>query len=109
LRAAKLDAFFDIRVDGNTILSEHLAGKPAPDAYLAAAKLLAVEPLRAVVIEDALSGVEAGCNGNFGLVIGVARKGNANELRRHGAHLVVNDLSEVVADHRSNAPSEEGT
>jgi beta-phosphoglucomutase family hydrolase len=75
LRAAKLDAFFDIRVDGNTILSEHLAGKPAPDTYLAAAKLLAVEPLRAVVIEDALSGVEAGCNGNFGLVIGVARKG----------------------------------
>jgi beta-phosphoglucomutase family hydrolase len=97
LRAAKLDALFDIRVDGNTIRAEHLAGKPAPDTYLAAAKRLAVEPIRAVVIEDALSGVEAGSKGNFGLVIGVARKGNADELRRHGAHLVVNDLSDLVS------------
>jgi HAD superfamily hydrolase (TIGR01509 family) len=96
LRAAKLDAFFDIRVDGNTILAEHLAGKPAPDTFLKAAALLGVVPSRAVVIEDALSGVEAGSNGNFGLVIGVARKGNAEELRQHGAHLVVNDLDELV-------------
>jgi len=96
LKAAKLEAFFDIRVDGNMILAEHLAGKPAPDTFLKAAKLLGVEPSRAVVIEDALSGVEAGSKGSFGLVIGVARKGNADELRRHGAHLVVNDLGELV-------------
>ena len=96
LRAAKLDALFDIRVDGNTILAEHLAGKPAPDTFLMAAKLLGVEPSRAVVIEDALSGVEAGSNGNFGLVIGVARKGNADELQQHGAHIVVNDLGELA-------------
>jgi beta-phosphoglucomutase-like phosphatase (HAD superfamily) len=50
----------------------------------------------AVVIEDALSGVEAGSAGGFGLVIGVARKGNAEELLQHGAHLVVNDLGELV-------------
>ena len=96
LRAAKLDALFHVRVDGNTILAEHLAGKPAPDTFLMAAKLLGVVPSRAVVIEDALSGVEAGSNGNFALVIGVARKGNAGELRQHGAHLVVNDLDELV-------------
>ena len=96
LRAAKLDALFDIRVDGNTILAEHLAGKPAPDTFLMAAKLLGVEPSRAVVIEDALSGVEAGSNGNFGLVIGVARKGNTEELQQHGAHIVVNDLGELA-------------
>jgi hypothetical protein len=29
-------------------------------------------------------------------VIGVARKGNTEELRHHGAHLVVNDLGELV-------------
>jgi len=63
---------------------------------LRAAELLGVEPARAVVIEDALSGVEAGSAGGFGLVIGVARKGNAEELRHHGAHLVVNDLAELV-------------
>ena len=61
-----------------------------------AAKLLGVEPTRAVVIEDALSGVEAGSAGGFGFVIGVARKGNAEELRQHGAHLVVNDLAELA-------------
>jgi beta-phosphoglucomutase family hydrolase len=96
LRAAKLDAFFDMRVDGNMVLAPHLAGKPAPDTFLMAAKLLGVESARAVVIEDAISGVEAGLAGRFGLMIGVARKGNAEELRRHGAHLVVNDLSELV-------------
>jgi beta-phosphoglucomutase family hydrolase len=95
LRAAKLDAFFDVRVDGNTIHAQQLAGKPAADMFLMAAKLLGVEPTRTVVIEDAISGVQAGCNGHFGLVIGVARKGNAEELRHHGAHLVVNDLGEL--------------
>jgi beta-phosphoglucomutase family hydrolase len=96
LKAAKLDAFFEVRVDGNMIHAQHLAGKPAPDTFLMAAKLLGVEPTRGVVIEDAISGVQAGCNGNFGLVIGVARKGNAEELQYHGAHLVVNDLGELV-------------
>ena len=96
LRAAKLDKFFEVRVDGNVIENQRLAGKPAPDTFLAAATLLGVDPRRAVVIEDALSGVEAGSNGKFGLVIGVARKGNAEELKRHGAHLVVEDLGELV-------------
>jgi beta-phosphoglucomutase family hydrolase len=96
LKAAKLDAVFEVQVDGNMIHAQQLAGKPGPDAFLTAAKLLGVEPMRTVVIEDAISGVEAGSNGKFGLVIGVARKGNAEELKRHGAHLVVDDLSELV-------------
>src|SRR5215469_1922127 len=57
LKAAKLDHCFDAQVDGNVIHAPHLAGKPAPDTYLRAATLLGVEPARAVVIEDALSGV----------------------------------------------------
>jgi HAD superfamily hydrolase (TIGR01509 family) len=96
LKSAKLDTFFEVRVDGNMIQTQQLAGKPAPDTFLVAAKLLEVEPKRAVVIEDAISGVQAGCNGNFGLVIGVARKGNAEELKHHGAHLVVRDLDELI-------------
>jgi beta-phosphoglucomutase family hydrolase len=96
LKAAKLDGFFEVQVDGNTIESERLAGKPAPDTFLMAARLLGVEPTRTVVIEDAISGVQAGSNGSFGLVIGVARKGNAEELKQHGAHLVVDDLGELV-------------
>jgi beta-phosphoglucomutase family hydrolase len=96
LKAAKLDAIFDVQVDGNVIEAQHLAGKPAPDTFLLAAKLLRVEPTRTVVIEDAISGVQAGSAGNFGLVIGVARKGNAEELKHHGADLVVDDLGELV-------------
>ena len=96
LKAAALDALFDARVDGDTIHAQHLAGKPAPDTFLLAAKLLGVEPARSIVIEDAISGVQAGANGNFGLVIGVARNGNVEELQQHGAHLVVNDLGELV-------------
>jgi beta-phosphoglucomutase family hydrolase len=96
LRAANLNACFDARVDGNTLDVRHLVGKPAPDTYLMAAKLLGVEPSRAVVIEDAIAGVEAGCNGHFGLVIGVARNGNSEELLQHGANVVVKDLGELA-------------
>jgi beta-phosphoglucomutase family hydrolase len=96
LMAAHLDDVFEVQVDGNTIEAQQLAGKPAPDTFLMAATLLGVEPARTVVIEDAISGVQAGRHGNFGLVLGVARKGNAEELTRHGAHLVVNDLGELV-------------
>jgi beta-phosphoglucomutase-like phosphatase (HAD superfamily) len=78
------------------IQAHHLAGKPAPDTFLLAAQQLGVAPTRAVVVEDAIAGVQAGRNGNFGLVIGVARKGNAEELRHHGAHRVVHDLDELV-------------
>ena len=96
LKAAGLDEFFEVRVDANVIEAERLAGKPAPDTFLLAAKLLGVEPGRTIVIEDAISGVQAGSNGSFGLVIGVARRGNAEDLRRCGAHLVVGDLDELI-------------
>jgi beta-phosphoglucomutase family hydrolase len=96
LKAVKLDGFFDGQVDGNAIEAQQLAGKPAPDTFLLAARLLRVKPARTVVIEDAISGVEAGRGGKFGLVIGVARKGNSKELQHHGAHLVVKDLGELV-------------
>lgn len=96
LKAAKLDDLFEVQVDGNTIHAQRLAGKPAPDTFLMAAKLLGCEPERTVVIEDAISGVQAGAKGNFGLVIGIARKGNAEELKRHGARVVVEDLGELL-------------
>ena len=96
LRSTKLDGIFDARIDGEMIETQHLAGKPAPDTFLMAAKLLGVQPKRTVVIEDAISGIQAAVNGRFGFVIGVARKGNAKELRQQGADLVVNDLAELV-------------
>jgi beta-phosphoglucomutase family hydrolase len=97
LKAAKLDGIFDAQIDGNTIRTQHLAGKPAPDTFLLGAKVLGAEPRRTVVIEDAISGVEDGVNGKVGQVVGVARKGNAEALKQHGADVVVNDLSELVS------------
>jgi len=100
LEAAGIADFFDAKVDGNVAARRDLAGKPEPDTYLEAARLLAVEPARAVVIEDALSGVQAGRRGGFGLVLGVSRSVSADELRRNGADLVVADLGELLSDQR---------
>ena len=96
LQTAGIGDLFDAQVDGTTIISQHLAGKPAPDSYLKAVELLGVQPKRAVVIEDAISGVQAGSKGGFGLVIGIDRKDNAEELKNNGAHIVVSDLSECM-------------
>ncbi len=96
LQAAGIEDLFAIRVDGEVAERLRLPGKPAPDTFLEAAKELGVEPGRAVVVEDAISGVQAGRNGGFGLVIGVDRKGDAEALRKHGADVVVKDLSELL-------------
>ncbi|UYQ65669.1 HAD family hydrolase [Streptomyces peucetius] len=96
LAAAGIENLFDERVDGVVAHEQRLHGKPAPDTYLAAARALGVAPGDAAVFEDALAGVEAGRAGRFGLVVGVDRTGQAAELRRHGADVVVNDLAELM-------------
>ncbi len=96
LEAAGIDDLLEVRVDGVVAEEEHLRGKPEPDTFLAAARLLEVPPARAAVFEDALAGVEAGRAGRFGLVVGVDRVGQAPELRARGAHVVVGDLSELM-------------
>lgn len=95
LAAAKLDGYFPVVVDGVVARAEGLPGKPAPDTYLRAAELLGAEPAQCVVVEDALSGVQSGAAGGFGLVLGVDRGVGAEELRSNGAQLVVGDLEEV--------------
>jgi HAD superfamily hydrolase (TIGR01509 family) len=97
LAAASIAELFEVRVDGETLVELALRGKPAPDSFLKAAELLGVPPARAVVVEDALSGVEAGRAGNFGLVVGVDREGHGDALLASGADLVVRDLSELIA------------
>jgi beta-phosphoglucomutase family hydrolase len=102
IAAAGIAADFDARVDGFDVEEGGLAGKPAPDTYLAAATQLGVTPARSVVIEDALAGVESGRNGHFGLVVGVDRvdadgqSAHADALRAHGADIVVTDLAVLI-------------
>ena len=96
LRAAGIVDLFELRVDGVDAARLKLRGKPAPDMFLEAARQLGVEPQRSVVVEDAISGVQAGRDGGFGLVIGVDRHGARDALQQHGAHLVVSDLGELL-------------
>ncbi len=96
LLAAGIEELFEEIVDGLVAEREHLKGKPAPDTFLAGARALGVKPAEAVVFEDALAGVEAGRAGHFGFVVGVDRVGQAEELRAHGADLVVEDLAELL-------------
>jgi len=96
LAAAGIEDLFDVRIDGVVAAREHLQGKPAPDTFLAAARALEVPQDRAAVFEDALAGVAAGRAGRFGVVVGVDRVGQADELLKHGADVVVGDLSELL-------------
>lgn len=88
----------DVRVDGLVAARDGLRGKPAPDTFLAGARLLGVEPAAAVVFEDALSGVAAGRAGAFGYVVGVDRVGQADALAAEGADVVVQDLAELIGE-----------
>jgi beta-phosphoglucomutase family hydrolase len=96
LVAAGILELFEVIVDGIVAEHEHLAGKPAPDTFLAAAAMLRVRADEAAVFEDAVAGVEAGRAGRFGFVVGVDRVGHADALREHGAGIVVQDLAELL-------------
>ncbi|MFE9202775.1 HAD family hydrolase [Micromonospora sp. NPDC006431] len=96
--AAGLDRLLEARVDGLVARQRGLRGKPYPDTFLAGAELLGVPPANAAVFEDALAGVAAGRAGDFGYVVGVDRVGQADELRAHGADVVVTDLAELMTE-----------
>jgi beta-phosphoglucomutase family hydrolase len=104
LKVTGLADLFDVVIDGVVAEREGLAGKPAPDTFLAAARRLGVTPVEAAVFEDALAGVEAGRAGRFGFVVGVDRTRGLHqppgtqteELLRHGADIVVTDLAELL-------------
>jgi beta-phosphoglucomutase family hydrolase len=96
LKSAGVADYFEVRIDHQAAERHKLHGKPAPDTYLEAARELGIEAARAAVFEDALSGVAAGQAGHFGCVVGVDRVGQADQLRAHGASVVVKDLAELL-------------
>lgn len=95
LEAAGLMHFIETRVDGVVSAEIGLKGKPAPDIFLTAAKNLGVDPNNTIVVEDAVSGVQAGKNGNFGLVLGLARENNTEALKAAGGDIVIDDLEDI--------------
>lgn len=95
LQKTGLEELFETRVDGEVSARLGLHGKPEPDIFITAAENMGCKPTDAVVVEDAVSGVEAGRKGGFGLVIGIAREGNAEALKHHGADVVIQDFAGV--------------
>lgn len=98
LQAAGLEDLFATRVDGVVSQETGLNGKPEPDIFVTAARNLGSVPERSIVLEDATSGVQAGRNGGFGMVIGVARRGNEADLLANGADIAVSTLKSVNID-----------
>lgn len=97
LDRAEIEALFDTRVDGLTCQESGLPGKPAPDMFLEAASRIQVDPRRAFIVEDAISGAQAGSAGHFGCVIGIDRQGGTKELLyENGADIVVTDINEIT-------------
>ncbi len=95
LKSVEIEDLFQTRVDGVVSADLGLNGKPEADIFVTAANNLGVSPKRSVVVEDASSGVQAGRNGGFGLVIGIARENNEKELFENGADVVVQDLGDI--------------
>ncbi len=66
----KLDKWFDVSkiayADGT------VKGKPAPDIYIKAANLINIKPKDCIMVEDALSGLEAAHKSGAGKVIAIA-------------------------------------
>lgn len=95
IESAGISKYFDSRVDGVTLAEEDLPGKPEPDIFLKVCELLGVEAKETVIFEDSIAGIEAGKKGGFAKVIGVARQGEAKELKEAGADYVVEKLTEI--------------
>jgi beta-phosphoglucomutase family hydrolase len=96
LELAGIAELFDVRVDGTHLEKYGIPGKPAPDMFLTAAKLLGAPPEEAAVLEDAVAGVQAARAGNFGLVVGVARFGRPELLLEAGADVIVTKLTDLI-------------
>ncbi|MFH1352349.1 MAG: HAD-IA family hydrolase [bacterium] len=98
LEGAGLLDLFETRVDGVVSAELGLHGKPEPDIFTVACDNMGVTYDKAVIVEDAVSGVQAGRNGRFGLTLGIAKEENRDELKANGADIVVEDMSEITLD-----------
>ncbi|GAA5020234.1 HAD family hydrolase [Actinopolymorpha pittospori] len=95
--------------DGAEVLDAHpspasLSGCPTPSLFVEAVRRLGLPPSQAAVVEDTPAGVEAGRSGGFAVVVAVDRTDRAEELRAHGAHIVVRDLTDIVVAGRRRDP-----
>jgi len=109
LARAGLEMLFDVRIDGLVARELGLAGKPAPDVFLEAARRLDCSPARMVGFEDAVSGVAALHAAGYACVVGIDRKQQTGgDLRAKGADVVIANLREIsLGDALSREPRDE--
>jgi len=92
---ARLEAA-GLPVPENMITSDDVVqGKPDPEPYLAGARLLGVPAENCLVIEDAPAGVQAGVNAGM-RVVGVKGARQGSEIKKAGADIVVEQLTDLV-------------
>jgi len=95
LARARLEAA-GLPVPENMITSDDVVqGKPDPEPYLAGARLLGVPAENCLVIEDAPAGVQAGVNAGM-RVVGVKGARQGSEIKKAGADIVVEQLTDLV-------------
>lgn len=84
-----LKGYFDAVSDGNNITRS----KPDPEVFLKAAEMLSIAPEKCLVVEDAVSGAEAGHTGGMKVAcVGDAAKQGAGDWNMKG----VRELTEIA-------------
>jgi beta-phosphoglucomutase family hydrolase len=98
LGGAGLLDLFEVRVDGVVARDLDLPGKPAPDVFVEAMRRVGGETASTAIVEDAVSGVQAGRAGEFALVIGVNREDDVHgqRLADNGADVVVTSMDQIT-------------
>ena len=98
LEQTGMDGLFSSIIDPDLADAKKLRGKPEPDYFIEAAKVLRTAPENCIMVEDALSGIEAGKKGKFGRVVGIRVNGDKqgmDELKSAGADEVVSSLWDI--------------
>lgn len=98
MKLTGLSDFIKVVVDPFVAEMGKLEGKPSPDYFLKACELLGVSAEDSCMVEDAIAGIEAGLKGGFKKVVGFkinSSHENLQELKRVGAHQVVDSLWKI--------------
>ena len=87
-----LEKWFDVE---KIVYSDGIIpGKPAPDIYLIAAKRLGLDPQNCIVVEDAISGINAAKNAGIGKVVAIASMEKPDFYSDLGVDLIITDFKD---------------
>lgn len=96
LASAHVADLFDVILDGIDVAALGLPPSPDPAVLLEATHRLGVTPRRTAVVTGRPAEVAAAWNGSFEPIVAVDRHGRRGELYEAGAHVVVNDLADLM-------------